>query len=178
MEKEKTSAFSGSKYIVLSRTMPNLEGVNAKTAARICGFETVAMLDYLQRSGVFVPADRRGRRRGKGRRYNFRELLVLKTIAALLKNGASVAALKKALTEFQKKKWHADVGSLQDDSGGLLKYFVVCADSVCFAKSADSLYDLTKSGQMIFSFVIDIDRLHTDLCFDLAQRELPLMVNG
>lgn len=150
------------------------EGVDARTAARICGFESVAMLDYLQRSGVFVPADRKGKRRGKGRRYDFRELIVLKTIGALLKNGASVASLKKALVEFQKNKWSADIASLQDEAGKLMKYFVVCADTICFAKSADSLYDLTKNGQMVFSFVVDLDRIHTDLCSALAQGELPL----
>jgi DNA-binding transcriptional MerR regulator len=154
-----------------------IEAVNARTAARICGFESVAMLDYLQRSGVFIPADRKGKRRGKGRRYDFRELMVLKTISALLKNGASVAALKRSLLEFQKRRWQADSASLQDDSGEILKYFVVCGDSICFAKSADRLYDMTKSGQMVFSFVIDLDKLHTELCNALSQRELPLIAS-
>ena len=152
-----------------------IEAVDARTAVRVCGFESVAMLDYLQRSGVFIPSDRRGKRRGKGRRYEFRELMVLKTISALLRNGASVSALKKALVEFQKRKWFADSASLQDDSGALLKYFVVCADSICFAKSADKLFDLTRNGQMVFSFVVDLDRLHTELCNSLAQGELPLL---
>lgn len=140
--------------------------VDAKRAAAVCGFESVAMLDYLQRSKVFIPAQRKGRR-GRGRRYEFRDLMILKTIAALLKNGASVAALRKSLQEFQKKKWSADQASLENDDGPL-KYFVASGDSIFFAKTRDSLFDLTKSGQMVFSFVVDLDRLHGELCRDLG----------
>lgn len=149
-------------------------GVSARRAAAICGFESVAMLDYLQRTGVFVPADRKGKRRGRGRRYDFRELLVLKTIAVLLKNGASVSALKKSLVEFQGRAWIADEGSLQSADGTVMKYFVVSGDSIIFAKSADTLFDMTKSGQMVFSFILDMDKLHSDLCFQLRQEVLPL----
>src|SRR3546814_17265619 len=38
---------------------------------------------------VFVRKNKGGKRRGKGRRYNFRDLLVLKVIAKLLENGRS-----------------------------------------------------------------------------------------
>jgi DNA-binding transcriptional MerR regulator len=154
-----------------------IESVDAKRAAAICGFDSVAMLDYLQRTGVFVPAKRK-KRRGKGRRYEFRDLLVLKTIAALLRNGASVAALKKSLQEFQRKKWSADQGCLENDDGPL-KYFVACGDSIFFAQTKDSLFDMTRDGQMVFSFVIDLDRLHAELCHDLGlptlQGELKLL---
>jgi DNA-binding transcriptional MerR regulator len=130
------------------------------------------MLDYLQRSGVFIPADRKGKRRGKGRRYDFREMMVLKTISVLLKNGASVAALKKSLVDFQKAKWEADRASLQFE-GEAVRYFVASANSVFFAQSQDKLFDLTRDGQMAFNFVIDLDKIHTDLRFELAQGNLP-----
>lgn len=143
-----------------------IESVDARRAAAVCGFESVAMLDYLQRTGVFVPAKRKSRR-GKGRRYQFRDLMVLKTIAALLKNGASVAALRRSLQEFQRRKWSADQVTLEG-SDGPLKYFVACADSIFFAKTKDSLFDLTRDGQMVFSFVVDLDRLHRELCRDLG----------
>jgi len=143
-----------------------IDAVGARKAAEVCGFESVAMLDYLQRSKVFVPAKRK-HRRGKGRRYDFRDLIVLKTISALLKNGASVSALRKSLQEFQSKKWSADQVTLENDDGPL-KYFVVAGDSIFFAKTKDSLFDMTKSGQMVFSFIVDLDRLHGELCKDLG----------
>lgn len=151
--------------------------VSAKDAVQICGFKSVAMLDYLQRSGVFIPGDRKGKRRGRGRRYNFRELLVLRAIAELLRNGASVSALKVCLREFQTRKWAADEGSLQGEDGAILKYVVACGDGIVFAKSKDTLFDLTKDGQMLFSFILDLHELHSDVCaqcFKLRQRELPL----
>lgn len=150
-----------------------IHAVSAKEAADICGFRSVAMLDYLQRSGVFVRR-RDGGRRGRGRRYEFRDLLILKTISALLQNGASVASLKQALVEFQGRKWRADFASLQSDEGTVMRYMVACGNRIYFAKSADNLFELTAGGQLAFSFVIDLDRLHTDLCFQLSQRELPL----
>jgi DNA-binding transcriptional MerR regulator len=146
-----------------------ITSVDAKTAVRICGFRSVAMLDYLQRSGVFIPTKRAGRR-GKGRRYEFRELLVLKTISTLLENGASVHSLKTALNEFQKKKWTADQATLEGE-GGPLKYLVASGRGVLFAKSCDNLFDMTKNGQMAFSFVVDLDKLHSDLCFQIQQQD-------
>jgi DNA-binding transcriptional MerR regulator len=143
-----------------------LESFGAKRAAEVCGFESVAMLDYLQRTNIFVPAKYRPRR-GKNRRYTFRDLLVLKAISELLKNGASVSALKKSLQEFQKEKWVADQATLEGPSGPL-KYFIVSGNSIFFAKTSDSLYDLTKSGQLAFSFVIDLDRMHREVCQGLG----------
>jgi DNA-binding transcriptional MerR regulator len=150
---------------VLSMTML-IDSLDARRAAEACGFESVAMLDYLQRSEVFVPTKRKTKR-GKGRRYSFRDLIVLKTIAALLKNGASVAALRKSLQEFQKKKWSADQVTLENDDGPL-KYFVVSGESIFFAKTRDNLFDMTKNGQMAFSFIVDLDHLHRELCRDLG----------
>lgn len=80
--------------------MTMLEMYSAVLSAEVCGFKTVAMLDYLQRSGVFVPRHRKEKRRGKGRRYDFRDLIVLRTLNNLLESGASVQMLKKALVEF------------------------------------------------------------------------------
>lgn len=150
-------------------TMLN-DSVDAKRAAAICGFRTVAMLDYLERSGVFVRRQKNESRRGKGRRYNFRDLLVLKVIASLLDNGASVSALKKSLNEFQAAKWDADRANLSfgDDK---IRYLTVSGKSVVFSDSERKLFDMTKGGQMLFSFVLDFDRLHSDLCTALDQKE-------
>jgi len=150
-----------------------IDAVSARRAVRICGFESVSMIDYLQRSGVYVPSSRQSGRRGKGRRFNFRDLMVLRTISVLLKNGASVAALKSALTEFQNSKWEADRASLQYD-GQVFKYCVVEGRSVHFVRSDKNLFDMTAGGQMSFAFVIDIDRIHTEVIDGLQQAELAL----
>lgn len=149
--------------------------VTARRAVAICGFKSVAMLDYLERSGVFVRRSPNEKRRGKGRRYCFRDLLVLKVISRLLANGASVSALKKSLIEFQNEKWTADRGSL-GFGDQKIRYLSVSSGSVIFADSNNNFYDMTDHGQMVFSFIVDFDRLHSELCQSLDQVDLPLAV--
>lgn len=145
-----------------------IDSTSARRAVEICGFKSVAMLDYLERTGVFVRQVSKEKRRGKGRRYSFRELLILKVIAKLLSNGASVSALKKALNEFQSKKWTADQASL-GYGDQKIRDLVVSSGQVLFADSSNNFYDLTANSQMVFSFVVDFDQLHTELCDALSQ---------
>lgn len=148
-----------------------IERMSASKAAIVCGLGTVAMIDYLERTEVFVPKGRRAKRRGKKREYSFRELLVLKSIATLLAAGASVAALKSALRQFQSDKWSADRASLANGDD-ILRYVVMSGKDVLYARGQQSLYDLTGGGQMVFNFVIDLDALHSQLCYDLDQLTL------
>lgn len=146
------------------------DSVDARRAAQICGFKTVSMLDYLERSGVFARRKMGQKRRGKGRRYSFRDLLILKVIAELLSNGASVHALKTALLEFQDQKWTADRASL-GFGNEKIKYLTVSKGTVIFSDSEKRLFDMTNGGQLVFSFIVDVDKLHTNLCADLDQKE-------
>jgi DNA-binding transcriptional MerR regulator len=159
------------------------DSFDARQAARLCGFKSTAMLDYLQRSEVFVAKRKDGKRRGKGRRYDFRDLLVLKAIKRLLDSGASVANLKKSLAEFQNKKWFADPVTLEDRDG-IIRYLIVSGDSVFLKRDPDMIVDLSRKGQLTFSFIIDLENLQTELRKDLGlpvieQQELafPLSVN-
>lgn len=148
------------------------KAVSARTAARVCGYESVAMLDYLERSEVFVLRQRK-RGRGRKRLYDFRDLIVLKTIRKLLESGASVAALKHALQEFQTERWSADEAVLEC-SDGPLRYVILSNGRFVMVTSSNQLYDLSCNSQMIFGFMIDMNSLHTELCDKLFQRELPL----
>jgi hypothetical protein len=142
--------------IVLSMTIIN-DSYDARRAAQLCGFKSTAMLDYLQRSEVFIAKRKDGKRRGKGRRYDFRDLLVLKAIATL----------KKSLAEFQNKKWFADPAMLEDRDG-IIRYLIVSGDSVMLKRDANVIVDLSRQGQLTFSFIIDLENLHTELCKDLG----------
>jgi DNA-binding transcriptional MerR regulator len=140
---------------------------SAKKAVSLCGFGSVAMLDYLQRTGIFIPAGSRKKQRGKRRTYTFRDLLVLKAIKRLLDSGASVANLKASLEEFQKRKWTADASSLEDKDG-VIRYLIVSADSIFLKKDANTLIDLSHKGQLTFSFIVDLDNLHSELRKDMG----------
>ncbi len=157
-------------FKVLSMTL-KIDKVSATKAAAICGLGTAAMIDYLERSDVFVPAKRRVKRKGKKREYTFRDLLVLKTIGTLLASGSSVAALKSALRQFQSDKWSADRASLAHGTE-VLRYVVISGRDVLYARGHQSLFDMTRGGQMVFNFVVDLDALHSQLCNDLDQLTL------
>jgi DNA-binding transcriptional MerR regulator len=159
--------FVSLNFIVLSMTINLNDKFSAKKAASLCGFGSVAMLDYLQRTGIFVPNAARKKQRGKSRSYSFRDLLVLKAIKRLLDSGASVANLKTSLEEFQKRKWTADVVSLEDKDG-IIRYLIVSADSIFLKKDANTLIDLSHKGQLTFSFIVDLDNLHSELRKDMG----------
>jgi DNA-binding transcriptional MerR regulator len=143
-----------------------IDSFTPSKAAELCGFRTVAMLDYLERSGVFVRSER-FRGRGRKRRYNFRDLLVLKVIKALLDSGASVASLKHALQEFQEWRWRAEPTVLEDKLGGL-RYLIASGKHVYFAHTTEVLVELSNRGQLAFSFILDLDHLHRQLCEQLG----------
>jgi DNA-binding transcriptional MerR regulator len=142
--------------------MTIIETFGAKRAQELCGFQSVAMIDYLQRSGVFVPKRTNGKRKGKGRRFEFRDLVVLKALKRLLDSGASVANLKKSLTEFQKLKWSADPATLED-AAGVIRYLIVSGEHIYLQKDAETLVDLSKKGQLAFSFIIDLESIRLEL---------------
>jgi len=149
-----------------------------KRAAELSGIGSVAMLDYLQRTGVFFPKGRKGQRgRGKQRRYDFRDVLTLKAIRGLLDAGASVSALKKALENFSRYAWSADPATMEDRNGAI-KYFIVVGERIFLEKDAQILLDLSRDGQLAFSFILDLDRLHVELCkaigYQTPQSELSL----
>lgn len=140
---------------------------SAKEAMVICGFSSVYMLDYLQRTGVFIPRKKKGKRRGKGRRYEFRDLLVLKAIKKLLDSGASVSNLKRSLEQFQKLRWEADPVTLEDKQS-VIKYLIINNDTIYLRKDANVLIELSNKGQLAFSFIIDLETIWNEIRTDLG----------
>lgn len=121
---------------------------SVKTAAATSGL-TIFMVDYLARSGIVVPSVRSKAGRGKPRLYAFGDLVALKTAASLLKGGIEARKLKASLAVLQKK-----YGKTLTTAPA--SYFCTDGQRVMF-KSADNLYaDLSKSGQFVFQFVVDL----------------------
>lgn len=140
-----------------------LRSYSAKEAAQLAGFGSVAMLDYLQRSEVFYPLGKKGARgRGRKRRYEFRDLLVLKAIKRLLDSGASVANLQKALTNFQKINWSADPVTMEGPEG-IIRYFIASHEKIYLVRDPNTLVEMSRSGQLVFSFIIDLEKLRGEL---------------
>ena len=148
-----------------------IESHTAAKAAQLAGLSSVAMIDYLERTGVFVPVKKRAKARGRKRKYSFRDVLVLKAIALLLRNGASVANLKGALEGLQRIPWRAEETVLED-KGGPLRHLVVSGGRIYFARTKEELVDLTSGNQLSFLFLIDLEKLHTELCVEWRQEKL------
>lgn len=144
---------------------------SAREAMRLCGYETIAMIDYLQRSGVFLNRRRRSSGRGSRRRFVFRDLVILKAIKRLLDAGVSVAILKRSLNEFQELTWSADPVTLED-ANGVIRFLVVSGNSVYLRKDANVLVDLSQQGQLAFSFIIDLEKIHGELRDDIGLPKL------
>ncbi len=59
-------------------------------------------------------------------------------------------------------KWSADEASLEDKDG-IIRYLIVSGESVYLKRDPNIIVDMCKDGQLTFSFIIDIDNLHTEL---------------
>lgn len=116
---------------------------------------SMAMVNYLFRTGLMTPAI--GRKRGKGieRKYSFGDLVILKSIAKLLGAGVSVLRLKKALVNL--RKLHADI-TLHNIPGA----YLVTDGKEVYLKQSNGVIELLTSGQLSFIFVVDIESVRKD----------------
>lgn len=126
----------------------------AREVARLAGFETVIMLNYLERSGTFVREHADQPHHGKKRLYTYRDLVVLRAINRLLVMGARPKRIQEAIETFVR------IAELPEDADSLAEFarrsalFVVTRDSVIYCEP-EGLVELGRSGQLAFSFLID-----------------------
>lgn len=141
---------------------------SASEARGLCGYNRVAMLDYLERQRVFVPEVKRLKIRGKARQYTFKDLVVLRAIKTLLDHGASVHALRDSLTKFQALKLSIDPGALEGP-GGAIRYMFADGKEVYCLGDLSELIELSRGGQLAFSFMVDLNKIHVGLCADVKK---------
>jgi DNA-binding transcriptional MerR regulator len=133
----------------------------AKLAAYYGGLKTRMMLDYLERAEVFEREEvrttkRQRRHHGLRRRYTFRDVIVIRAIAALLDKGVSVQRIKAAMLAFSRDdKFSCDRDKVRHGSD-VTQYFVTDGNSIFYARE-NQLIDIVKGGQGAFSFVVDLD---------------------
>lgn len=131
-----------------------------RDAANLAGLST-SMIDYLCRAGIVVPSmmGSRGRGRGRGRRYSFGDIILLRTYARLLKQGVSVKRLKQA-----QKTWSRHYKKTMDH-GALppARFLLTDGERIYFRESAEIVSDLTTSGQLAFSFVVDLHKVRDEV---------------
>lgn len=116
---------------------------------------SMAMVNYLYRTGLIIPSI--GRKRGKGieRKYSFGDLVILKSIAKLLDAGVSVLRLKKALVNL--RKLHTDI-TLDKMPGA----YLVTDGKEIYLKQSNGVLELLINGQLGFLFVVDVESVRRD----------------
>lgn len=138
------------------------ESFSAKQAAHYAGFRTRMMLDYLERAEVFEREEVRqpgrvAKRHGRRRKYTYRDIVVLRSVGALLEKGVSVQRIKAAMLAFSREeKFACDRGRLRHEAQPV-QYFITDGVSIFFSKG-DTLLDVVKGGQGTFSFVVDLQQ--------------------
>jgi DNA-binding transcriptional MerR regulator len=131
-----------------------LRGFTAQEVARLAGFNTVLMLNYLERTATFEREHRGRAHQGKRRLYSFRDLVVLRAINRLLLLGARPKRIEDAMRTFRR------IEDLPHDADSLAEFarrsslFVVTADEVVFC-DCEQLVELSRNGQLAFSFMVD-----------------------
>jgi DNA-binding transcriptional MerR regulator len=114
------------------------------------------MLDYLCRSNVLRPSARPCSGRGNKRLYSFSDVVLLRIVDRLLRNGISVSKLKTAFAALRKR--HPEFAS-RSTAGALL---VTDGKRVYLCQGREVIEDLV-GGQLAFAFVIEIDGVRRDV---------------
>ena len=135
-----------------SKSSTDTPAFDARRVKRIVGL-SMYMIDYLDREEIIRPSIRRDPGRGKRRLYSFGDVVALRVAKRLLDGGISVARLKESLIELQ-RTYGRDFRSTPSD------FFVTDGRKVFFKSEKQVLGDLSRGGQLAFSFMIDLRQIH------------------
>jgi DNA-binding transcriptional MerR regulator len=123
---------------------------------------TETMVDYLCRTEIVIPTANRERRHGIVRRYAFKDVIVLRAVAQLLKQGVKVSKLKDAIKKLRRRK-DIDQNSVPE------RYLITDGKNIFFKKQDEVIEDI-KTGQLVFSFVIDLDLIRQQVLTEISSK--------
>lgn len=124
-------------------------------AAKLSGLKP-AMVDYLCRQEILVPAIRGRRGRGSPRKYSFGDVVMLRVLARLLLAGVSVSRLKVALKSI--RKFHQMISETT-----LPAQYLVTDGRNVYLRDRDTLRDLDGTGQTSFLFVLELGHVQREV---------------
>lgn len=130
-----------------------VDEISTQVAAKVAGL-SVDMVNYLFRHKIVRPTGSKTTGRGVPRKYSYADVLLLRVLATLLRQGISVLALKKCVAALQKRG--GDLSQL------VTKRFVATDGYNVYFGSRDVL-EMLGSGQMAFAFVLELGALREDV---------------
>jgi DNA-binding transcriptional MerR regulator len=126
---------------------------SSKQAAALSGL-TTDMVNYIIRYKIITPTGKNKCCRGKARKFTFSDVLLLRVIAKLLKNGVSVLRLRKSILALQKRG-----GKYKDI---LTKKYVATDGQNIYFKD-DGILQIFETGQTAFAFVLELGSIRAEL---------------
>lgn len=79
-----------------------MQGFTPKQAEKLTGL-SMAMIGYLCREDFISPTISGARTRGRVRRFSYADLIMMRTLAALLRRGVEIRRLKESLRVLRRK---------------------------------------------------------------------------
>ena len=130
---------------------------STKEASRLSGLPQTT-LDYLARSELLTPSLSYERpKRGRPRRYSFGDIVILRAIAQMTELGVSVSRLKVALKQLFAAHNEITPGKIPG------RYLVTDGMHVYFRKDEHSIESLNEGGQLVFSFVLEVESYRDEI---------------
>jgi DNA-binding transcriptional MerR regulator len=147
-ERERRAAeqFAGEQGLLFDddlTPLPDHIGYRQTTACAAAGI-TYRQLDYWARTGLVEPSVRPAKGSGTQRLYGFRDILVLRLIAHLLRLGISLQQIRAAVT-FLREHGTTDLAQVTLISDGV---------SIYACESPDEVVDLLRGGQGVFGIAL------------------------
>jgi len=127
---------------------------------------SISMVDYICREGIVIPQIPKTPGRGRRRKFNFGEVVLLRTISKILNKGISIKRIKSAIKTHNKifrEMSHVHAPSL---------YFITDGHDVYIKTKENRLCDLTSNGQQAFAFMLDLEVMHSEVREDILKRNL------
>lgn len=128
---------------------------DASKAASITG-HTLAMLNYLCRTGIVEPTCSCVRGYGKARHFSFGDLVALRLVARLAALGVSPLKLKQGLRALRER--HPEI-TLQS----LPASHIVTNGKQLFLRQEGATLEQVLDGQLAFAFVVELPQLRNEV---------------
>jgi hypothetical protein len=134
---------------------------NVKTSFALHGVVALTgfskhMLDYLVREAIFAPASMGVPRRGVRRAYSYADVVLLRALSVICAGKGKIRHLKEALASFRREFGQLSPGQRLD------RILFVQGDELCVYSPTEGGRHI-RSGQMTFSFVIDLGRVSDEI---------------
>jgi hypothetical protein len=129
----------------------------AAEVSRLAGFEKPWMLGHLVREEIFVRCGAQDRKHGNVRKYNFTDLLILRTINRMLALGMRPARIKKVISQLSDIEM---LSSSREAAEQLVRQFgvriFVTGDTAYLVTRDEEVLSLSQGGQLAFAFMVDL----------------------